>query len=360
MTRDELRGLIGGYATGSLTEAERRMLFEAALEDQDLFDDLAREQALKAALEEPGARQRLLLALAGKPWWKMAWVWAAAAAATVAVVTGVVVTRPGPKLEQVAQVERPAVPEPPPLVPAPAPAGPPAVATGPAVPVKKVAPPAAQDVLTPAPEPPKQAAAAAPQRDVATLKAPEINPPRTLGTPAPQAAPFAPQAFAQAGVNGGTIGGAVGAISGQPPAAGGGGGGGGGRGGGRGIGGVGGARAMAMAPAARAPRFAFDYNVTPEGMLHVAVASNGLLSVQANNGREISTLFMDRAMQAGSSADVALPGDAAWVLVVFSQRSVGSLTSLGTGPLFDPPSGTKSDSNPTPDTVLTARIPLKP
>ena len=47
MTRDEIRGLIGGYATGSLSEAERRTLFEAALDDQELFDELAREQALK-------------------------------------------------------------------------------------------------------------------------------------------------------------------------------------------------------------------------------------------------------------------------------------------------------------------------
>jgi len=34
MTPDEARKLLGGYATGSLTEAERTALFEAALEDQ--------------------------------------------------------------------------------------------------------------------------------------------------------------------------------------------------------------------------------------------------------------------------------------------------------------------------------------
>jgi hypothetical protein len=78
MTRDEIRGLIGGYATGTLTEAERKILFEAALQDQDLFDELAREQALKEALEEPGAKQRVIAALERpKNRWPHAWVWAA-------------------------------------------------------------------------------------------------------------------------------------------------------------------------------------------------------------------------------------------------------------------------------------------
>ena len=63
MTPDDARKLLGGYATGSLTEAERTALFEAALEDQDLFDELAGEQVLKEVLDEPGARQRLIAAL---------------------------------------------------------------------------------------------------------------------------------------------------------------------------------------------------------------------------------------------------------------------------------------------------------
>ncbi len=58
------RGLLGGYATNSLTDDERRLLIEVALEDQDLFDDLAREQALKNALEVPGVRDRLAASLA--------------------------------------------------------------------------------------------------------------------------------------------------------------------------------------------------------------------------------------------------------------------------------------------------------
>ena len=63
MTPLEVRKLVGGYATGSLSDAERQLLFEAALEDQELFDELMGEHALKELLEEPGARARLLAAL---------------------------------------------------------------------------------------------------------------------------------------------------------------------------------------------------------------------------------------------------------------------------------------------------------
>ena len=75
MTRDEARQLLGGYATGSLTEAEREALFEAALEDQELFEELAGEQALKEVLDEPGARQRLIAALE-PPRRHRVWLWA--------------------------------------------------------------------------------------------------------------------------------------------------------------------------------------------------------------------------------------------------------------------------------------------
>ena len=90
MTRDDIRKLIGGYATGSLTETERKLLFEAALDDQELFDELAHEQSLKELIEEPGARERLIAALdSRKPeraWWKQPWLWAAAAALSLGVV----------------------------------------------------------------------------------------------------------------------------------------------------------------------------------------------------------------------------------------------------------------------------------
>ncbi|MBI3132228.1 MAG: hypothetical protein HYZ13_12985 [Acidobacteria bacterium] len=59
--------LLGGYATGTLTEAERRELFAAALEHQVLFDALADEEALRELLADPAARAELLAALAEAP-----------------------------------------------------------------------------------------------------------------------------------------------------------------------------------------------------------------------------------------------------------------------------------------------------
>jgi hypothetical protein len=55
--------LLGGYATGSLTEDERRELLRAALEDQELFDAILEEEGLRELLESPEARQELLAAL---------------------------------------------------------------------------------------------------------------------------------------------------------------------------------------------------------------------------------------------------------------------------------------------------------
>jgi hypothetical protein len=106
MTRDEARKLLGGYATGSLTEAERTALFQAAVEDQDLFDELAGEQVLKEVLDEPGARQRLIAVLE-RPKRQRAWLWVTAASTVaIAVVIGVVVSQrtPPPPPQQIAQV----------------------------------------------------------------------------------------------------------------------------------------------------------------------------------------------------------------------------------------------------------------
>ena len=64
---DEIRKLLGGYATGTLTPAEEAALFAAALEDQELFDALAREQALRDHLRDPAMRAELLAALAPPP-----------------------------------------------------------------------------------------------------------------------------------------------------------------------------------------------------------------------------------------------------------------------------------------------------
>jgi len=64
---DEVRKLLGGYATGTLTDGERNLLFSAALQDQELFDALADEESLRELLEEPATRQTLLEQLQRQP-----------------------------------------------------------------------------------------------------------------------------------------------------------------------------------------------------------------------------------------------------------------------------------------------------
>jgi hypothetical protein len=75
MSREDLEKLLGGYATGTLTPEEQQALFEAALSDQELFNALAREQALRDLLRDPAARVHLLAALddAPAPRWSALW-----------------------------------------------------------------------------------------------------------------------------------------------------------------------------------------------------------------------------------------------------------------------------------------------
>ncbi len=63
MADRDLEKLLGGYATGTLTDAERKALLEAALEDQALFNALSDEQAVKELLDDPASRRRVLEAL---------------------------------------------------------------------------------------------------------------------------------------------------------------------------------------------------------------------------------------------------------------------------------------------------------
>ena len=88
MNRDEAYKLLGVYATGSLTDEERRILFEAALEDQRLFNALQDEQALKDLLDDPFSREQIRKAAIDtrtKPaWMRYGWMWASAASIAVA------------------------------------------------------------------------------------------------------------------------------------------------------------------------------------------------------------------------------------------------------------------------------------
>ena len=66
MSEHDLEKLLGGFAADTLTPEEKQALYTAALQDQQLFNSLADEQALKELLSEPNVRRRLLTSLEQK------------------------------------------------------------------------------------------------------------------------------------------------------------------------------------------------------------------------------------------------------------------------------------------------------
>src|SRR5260370_29531230 len=104
MTNEEIRKLLGGYATNTLTDAERKVLFEAALDNQELFNAMQEEQALKDLLSDPISREQVRQALAtpapakqAADWWSPWWLWGSAASAVVAAILIVTVIRWNPR-----------------------------------------------------------------------------------------------------------------------------------------------------------------------------------------------------------------------------------------------------------------------
>ena len=66
MPEHELEKILGGFAADTLTPDEKQTLYAAALQDQQLFNALADEQALKELLTDPDVRRRLLASLEQK------------------------------------------------------------------------------------------------------------------------------------------------------------------------------------------------------------------------------------------------------------------------------------------------------
>lgn len=96
MTQEEIRKLLGGYAANTLTERERTALFEAALEDQELFNALQNEEALRDLLADPVSREQIRQALKPTPrrtLWMQPWLIGTASVAVAAVIAIAVVTR---------------------------------------------------------------------------------------------------------------------------------------------------------------------------------------------------------------------------------------------------------------------------
>ena len=190
MSREEIHKLLGGYATGTLTPEEQEALFAAALDDQELFDALAKEQPLHDLLREPAARAQLLAAIEERPapWYRVWWRPAVAGVAVVAVLVFLGTHREAPR--EVAQVRD--------MGPTPVAAPPPT----PAAADKPAQPPVRTKVFH-APPP-----AAAPVRQNA-----EVAPPPEVVSPKLEAAPpvfgLRPQ--------GGAMGGVVGGVPAAPP-----------------------------------------------------------------------------------------------------------------------------------------------
>ena len=63
MSEHDLEKLLGGFAVDTLTPEEKKALYTAALQDQQLFNALTDEQALKELLADPVVRRRLLQTL---------------------------------------------------------------------------------------------------------------------------------------------------------------------------------------------------------------------------------------------------------------------------------------------------------
>ncbi len=110
MTPDEIRKLLGGYATNTLSADERKVLFDAALEDQELFNALANEDALREVLDDPVTREQARSALASRPdrrptFWSKRWLLGVAVPAALAVIVIVLMNRARPPEETTQPVQ---------------------------------------------------------------------------------------------------------------------------------------------------------------------------------------------------------------------------------------------------------------
>jgi hypothetical protein len=130
MTQEEIHKLLGGYATNTLTERERAALFEAVLEDQDLFDALQNEDALRELLADTVSREQIRQALAPArrvPGMRRPWLIGAAGVAAAVVAVAIFISQHKPAQQppalQIAQgrIEpKMEAPQPAPVAPAPA------------------------------------------------------------------------------------------------------------------------------------------------------------------------------------------------------------------------------------------------
>src|SRR5258708_7898379 len=109
MKDEDIQNLLGGFATDTLSDRERALLFPAALRNQKLFDALADEEALREVLSDPASRHQLLRALrTQKPglfermtaWMRRPASWAIAGSALAALVIAVAIRQSRPPAQE--------------------------------------------------------------------------------------------------------------------------------------------------------------------------------------------------------------------------------------------------------------------
>src|SRR5438552_2387992 len=140
MKDEDIQNLLGGFATDTLTDRERELLFTASLTNQELFNALADEQALRELLSDPASRRQLLQALPPvepglferlTSWMRRPAAWTVAGSAMAALVLAVAIRQSGPTaLKQTQPAVEMAKTEPAQAAPQPKPAEP--VASAPA------------------------------------------------------------------------------------------------------------------------------------------------------------------------------------------------------------------------------------
>jgi hypothetical protein len=123
MIPDDIRKLLGGYATGTLTAAEQEALLSAALEDQELFDALMKEEAVREVLQDPASKAALLASLdqasARPAWWRWRPLIGAVAMAGIALGTVAVWRATREKAVPVTVADASRQPAPPPVMTTP-------------------------------------------------------------------------------------------------------------------------------------------------------------------------------------------------------------------------------------------------
>jgi hypothetical protein len=309
MPSDELRDLLGRYSTGELSAEEQRRLFDAALDDQDLFDELVAEHDMKQLLAEPGARDRMIRAL-NPPRRKWTWILAPVAALSAALI--LFLMRPAPKPPQqvaiVAPATAPAPPEPSKYV---APAQPQPTdqpADSKAVKQKDARDQLASSETTDAvkQEAVKKLAASSPARAAPAAQSQPQSQPQSQQRLALDQAVSGPSQNNQQ------------------------------------------ARAVAVNGVAPAP-FGFHYSIQTKGHLILIPYADGYLAVTSSDG---AILFDSKATAAGITIDVPIPDSVSAVAVAFSASASPALAKTqperkaAASAVRTPPEGTVEGPSP--------------